>query len=129
MPNPFQFTKYSLARKFFYVSLIILFTGMLVIGFFVGGQIEKGVINQTAIVTSLYVDSIIAPILQGVSFEEHPNDQIHPEDFDQLTQFNSMLENTPLGKNIVAFKIWLRDGEIIYSPNEKLVGIHFPIRT
>ena len=127
MPNPFQFTKYSLARKFFYVSLIILFTGMLVIGFFVGGQIEKGVINQTAIVTSLYVDSIIAPILQGVSFEEHPNDQIHPEDFDQLTQFNSMLENTPLGKNIVAFKVWLRDGEIIYSPNEKLVGIHFPI--
>lgn len=123
----FSFTKYSLARKFFYVSLIILFVGMLVIGFFVGGQIEKGVINQTAIVTSLYVDSIIAPLLHGVSFEEHPNDQIHPEDFDQLRQFNSMLENTPLGKNIVAFKLWLRDGEIIYSPNEKLVGIHFPI--
>ncbi len=123
----FSFTKYSLARKFFYVSLIILLTGLLVIGFFVGDQIEKGVINQTAIVTSLYVDSIIAPILQGVSFAELPNNQIHPENFDQLTQFNSMLENTPLGKNIVAFKLWLRDGEIIYSPNEKLVGNHFPI--
>ena len=91
MISLFPFTKYSLARKFFYVSLIILFTGMLVIGFFVGGQIEKGVINQTAIVTSLYVDSIVAPILREVTFEEHPNDQIHPEDFDQLTQFNIIL--------------------------------------
>jgi len=84
MHSLFSFTKYSLARKFFYVSLIILFVGMLVIGFFVGGQI-------------------------------------------QLRQFNNMLENSPLGKNIVAFKLWLRDGEIIYSPNEKLMGVHFPI--
>ncbi len=127
MPTFFSFTKYSLARQFFYISLIILFTGMLVIGFLVGDQIENGVINQTAIVTSLYVDSIVAPILQEVSFEEHPDDQIHPEDFSQLNIFSTTLGNTPLGKNIVAFKVWLRDGEIIYSPNENLMGMHFPI--
>ncbi|MCK4801507.1 MAG: sensor histidine kinase [Anaerolineales bacterium] len=127
MPNLFSFTKYSLARQFFNISLIILVSGMLVIGFFVSGQIKNGVINQTAIVTSLYVDSIVAPILQEITFEEHPNDQIHPEDLNQLKQFSSMLGNTPLGKNIVAFKVWLRDGEIIYSPNENLMGIHFPI--
>ena len=127
MPTLFPFTKYNLARRFFYVSLIILCTGMLVIGFFVGGQIEKGVINQTANVTSLYVDSFFAPILQEISFEEYSPDQIHPSNFTELTQFSNLLENTPLGKNIVAFKVWLRDGEIIYSPNENLMGIHFPI--
>jgi signal transduction histidine kinase len=127
MRNLFSFTKYSLARQFFYLSLIILLAGMLVIGFFVGGQIETGVINQTAIVTSLYVDSFFAPILQEVTFEESSDDQIHPKDLNQLAQFSDMLENTPLGKNIVAFKVWLRDGEIIYSPNENLMGIHFPI--
>ena len=127
MPTLFSFTKYSLARQFFYVSLIILFTGMLVIGFFVGGQIENGVINQTAIVTSLYVNSFVAPLLQEVTFVESQDNQIHPEDLDQLKQFNNKLENTPLGQNIVAFKVWLRDGEIIYSPNENLIGTHFPI--
>lgn len=127
MSSFFSFTKYSLARQFFYISLIILFTGMLVIGFFVGGQIEKGVINQTAKVTALYVDSFFAPILQEVSFEEYPSDKIHPTDLGDLAQFNHLLENTPLGKNIVAFKVWLRDGEIIYSPNEYLMGIHFPV--
>lgn len=127
MPAIFSFTKYSLARQFFYISLIILFTGMLVIGLFVGGQIEIGVINQTAKVTSLYVDSFFAPILQEVSFEESTSDQIHPTDLDELAQFSHLLDNTPLGKNIVAFKVWLRDGEIIYSPNENLMGIHFPI--
>ena len=127
MPTLFPFTKYSLSRKFFYVSLIILCTGMLVIGYFVGGQIEKGVINQTAIVTSLYIDSFFAPILQEISFEENSPDQIHPKNFTELAQFSNLLENTPLGRNIVAFKVWLRDGEIIYSPNENLMGIHFPI--
>jgi signal transduction histidine kinase len=107
--------------------LIILLIGMLVIGFFVGGQIENGVINQVAIITSLYVDSVVAPILQEIAFEEFSPDQIHPQNLGQLDQFNNMLDNTPLGKNIVAFKIWLRDGEIIYSPNEQLMGIHFPI--
>jgi signal transduction histidine kinase len=123
----FSFTKYNLARRFFYISLIILLIGMLVIGFFVGNQIEKGVINQTAIVTSLYVDSIFAPILQEISFEERSPDEIHPIDLNDLAQFNNLLENTPLGKNIVAFKVWLRDGEIIFSPNEQLMGLHFPI--
>jgi len=127
MPSLFSFTKYSLSRQFFNISLIILFTGMLVIGFFVGGQIEKGVINQTAKVTSLYVDSFFAPILQAVSFEESSSDQIHPTDLNELAQFSHLLENTPLGKNIVAFKVWLRDGEIIFSPNENLMGIHYPI--
>lgn len=127
MPPIFSFTKYSLARQFFYISLIILFTGMLVIGLFVGGQIEKGVINQTAKVTSLYVNSFFAPILQEVSFDESKSDEIHPTDLNELAQFSHLLDNTPLGKNIVAFKVWLRDGEIIYSPNENLMGIHFPI--
>ena len=123
----FKFRKYNLARQFFNMSLIILLAGMLIIGFFVGGQIKKGVINEAARITSLYLDSIVAPILQQVTFIELPEDQIHPINIDQLEQFNTMLGSTPLGKNVVAFKVWLRDGEIIYSPNKELMGSHFPI--
>lgn len=123
----FSFRKYNLARRFFNMSLIILITGMLVIGFFVGNQIKSGVINEAARVTSLYVDSLFAPILQELTFIEYPGDQIHPENINELEQFSNTLGTTPLGENVVAFKVWLRDGEIIYSPNEKLMGIHFPV--
>jgi signal transduction histidine kinase len=127
MPSLFKFRKYNLARQFFNMSLIILLAGMLIIGFFVGEQIKKGVINEAARITSLYLDSIVAPILQEVTFIELPEDQIHPTNLDQLEHFNTMLGSTPLGKNVVAFKVWLRDGEIIYSPNKELMGNHFPM--
>jgi len=50
----------SLAQQFMLASLVILLTGMLIIGWWIGQQIEARVINQTAGVTALYVDSFIS---------------------------------------------------------------------
>ncbi|MBM4220783.1 MAG: hypothetical protein FJ170_02420 [Gammaproteobacteria bacterium] len=49
----FSFTRLSLARQFLIVSFIVLFGGMLILGAWVGRQIEIGVINRTAAVTAL----------------------------------------------------------------------------
>ena len=49
----FAFTRFSLARQFMLLSLLILLGGMGIIGTWVGRQIELGVINRTAAVTSL----------------------------------------------------------------------------
>jgi signal transduction histidine kinase len=122
----FSFAKFSLARQFLTMSLMILLIGMLIVGYFVGLQIETGVINQASIVSSLYVDSFVAPIVQEVPIEEAP-DGIHPTNTEHLAALDQLLTETPLGQNIVAFKLWLSDGEIIYSPNPNLVGAHFPI--
>lgn len=121
-----SFTRLSLARQFLVASLIIMLIGMLLIGFFVGEQIESGVINQAAVVSALYMDSFIAPIVQEVPIEEAP-DGIHPTNTDHLEELDHLLAETPLGQNVVAFKLWLADGEVIYSPTLDLVGVHFPM--
>ena len=58
------FSRLSLARQFLLVSFLILSSGMLIIGTWVGKQIEIGVIHRTAAVTALYVDSLISHHLQ-----------------------------------------------------------------
>ncbi len=116
----FTFTRLSLARQFLLVSFLILLTGMLVIGAWVGRQIEIGVVNRTAAVTALYVDSFVAPHLQDLA---HANrlDAAH------LASLGSLLTGTPLGQRIVAFKVWGADGRILYSTNPALVGREFAI--
>lgn len=114
------FTRLSLARQFLLLSFLILLSGMLIIGIWVGQQIETGVVNRTAAVTALYVDSFIAPHLQELA----RTDQL---DTTHLETLGSLLTGTPLGQRIVAFKVWGPDGRILYSTNPALIGRKFPI--
>ncbi len=114
------FTSLSLARQFLLISFLILCTGMVIIGTWVGRQIEIGVANRTAAVTALYVDSFIAPHLQGLAH----TDQLNSE---HLNALGSLIGGTPLGQRIVAFKVWGADGQILYSTNPSLIGRKFPV--
>lgn len=53
----------NLTQRFMLGSLIILVAGMVGIGWWVGQQIELGVVQRTAATTALYVDSFVAPNL------------------------------------------------------------------
>lgn len=114
------FTRLNFARQFLVVSFFILLTGMLIIGMWVGQQIERGVINRTAAVTALYVNSFVTQYLQDLAHTEQLGMQ-------QLEQLNSLLTDTPLGERIVAFKIWGRNGTVLYSTNRRLIGRSFPV--
>ena len=113
-----MFQRFSLARQFALASLIILVAGMTIIGWWISRQIERGVITQTAGVTALYVDSFVAPHLQDLA-RAQSLDAAHHRALDEL------MTATPLGKRIVAFKVWSRDGEILYSANVTLIGKRF----
>ncbi len=110
----------SLARQFLLTSLVILLMGMLVIGSWVGRQIEIGVVNRVAAVTALYVDSFVSPHLQFLAREDHLG-EVH------MAALSGLLENTPLGQRIVAFKVWGPDGRILFSTNQNLVGQKFAL--
>lgn len=114
------FTRLSLARQFLVTSFPILIIGMLVIGFWVGETIERGVANRVGGVTGLYVDSFVAPHLQEL---------LHSETLDEAHRaaLDALLTETPLGKRIVAFKIWGRDGRVLYSKDADIIGRTFPI--
>lgn len=114
------FTRLSLTRQFMLASFIILFSEMLIIGTWIGRQIEIGVIHRTAAVTALYVDSLISHHLQYLISPDIPNDS-------HDTEVDALLTTTPLGQRIVAFKVWGSDGRILYSTNPVLVGLQFPI--
>ena len=56
----------SLARRFLLASLLVLVVGGLTIGWWVGGQLERGIIDRTASITGLYVESFIGPHLESL---------------------------------------------------------------
>ena len=113
-------SRLSLSKQFLLVSFPILFAGTLVIGRWVGQQVEDSVVHRIGGVTALYVDSFIAPHVQTLL----SSDELSARD---QAGINADLANTPLGKKIVSLKIWRKDGYVLFSTDKDAVGRKFPI--
>lgn len=114
------FNRLTLTRQFLVASFPIVLAGMLVIGFWVEREIERGVVTRLGEVQSLYVDSLVAPHL----------DQLLARgtlDGEQKATLDALLTDTPLGQKIVAFIIWRPDGRVLYSNESELIGRRFPV--
>ena len=59
----------SLARQFLLASLFVLLANGLVIGSWIGKQIEQSALRDDAAISSLYVDSIVTPYLQPLTVQ------------------------------------------------------------
>lgn len=113
----FVVPRLSLAAQFVLAGGAVLVAGMIAIGVWVTRQIEEGVTSNTAITTALYVDSVIAPLLEDI------------QDDGKLGEgARRALDETvarSFGSRIVSFKIWARDGTIAYSSQAELIGQRF----
>ncbi|MCA1552774.1 MAG: sensor histidine kinase [Chloroflexi bacterium] len=116
--NPFA--RLTLAQRFMLASLVILLLGMVGIGAWVGQQIETGVVHRTAGTTALYVDSLVAPLLQELA----DGDALAP---DHQALLDDVLRDTPLGRSLASFKVWDRGGRVLYSTDPNLVSQVFPV--
>lgn len=114
------FSRLSLSRQFLLASLPILLMGMLAVGWWVGKTIERGVVHRLGGVTSHYVESFVSPHLQNLTHADALEDA-------NRAALESLLVDTPLGKRIVAFKIWDRSGRVLYSTDAALIGRTFAI--
>lgn len=114
------FTSLTLSRQFMLAGLLILLLGMLGIGAWVEQQIVTGVIHRTGATTALYVDSFIAPLLQDLGTAS----TLPPE---KVAKLSSLLQNTPMGQQIVAFKVWDTRGRLIYSTDVASIGKTYPM--
>ncbi len=117
------FTKLSLSRQFLIASFPIMIVGMLVIGTWIGTRITHSVLTRTAGVTSMYVNSFIAPHLQNLT----NSDVTAFLDAEHKAALDSLLVDSPLGQKIVSLKIWDRFGRVIYSTDASIIGRSFPI--
>jgi signal transduction histidine kinase len=112
-------TRRSLTQRFTLISFVIVILGAFGIGWWVGEQIKTDVIQDTAATTALYMDSFIAPNLQELSYSQ----SLTPE---HTAVLRSLLGATPLGQQVVTFKVWDETGRVVYSTNSALIGRAFP---
>lgn len=120
LPTMITFARLSLSRQFLVASFPILIIGMVVVGWWVGNKIESGVLTRVGGMASHYVESFVSPHLQSLA---------HGDTLDETNRaaLNALLTETPLGQKIVAFKIWDRNGRVLYSRDAALIGRTFPI--
>jgi hypothetical protein len=114
------FSRLSLSRQYLVASFPILFVVMLALGWWVGRMIEHGVVHRMGALTSHYVESFVSPHLQHLAYQ-NTLDEAH------RAALGTLLTDTPLGKRIVAFKIWDRQGRVVYSTNVASIGRTYPI--
>ena len=111
----------SLARQYLTASLLVVLAGVFVTGAWIGHQIEESVLDRTAGITALYIDSVLSPSLQELA----GNDRwLSP---DSTAALNHLYSETALGQGVMLFKIWSLDGRVLYSPDQAIVGRQFPI--
>ncbi|RVD34765.1 sensor histidine kinase, partial [Mesorhizobium sp. M4B.F.Ca.ET.019.03.1.1] len=95
----------SLALQFFIASGVGLLAAMLLVGLWVTSQIRDGVMRNSAATTALYVDSVIAPLLPDMRKSRELSDTVK-------RALDETLGQGALGKRLVSFKLWRRDGMI-----------------
>lgn len=83
--------------------------------------IERSFLQHAASATALYVDSVIAPILPDMRTAQRLDDVI-------ALSLDETLGAGKLGERLVSFRLWRRDGTILYSDRAELVGKQFPAR-
>jgi signal transduction histidine kinase len=113
-------TKMTLSQRFMLASLVILFAGMLGIGAWVEQQVTTGVVHRTGATAALFVDSFISPKLQelGTSTELLPQ---------HIAELSKLLQDTPMGREIVSVKIWDTHGKLLYNTDPTTIGKTFPM--
>lgn len=114
------FDAMSLATRFMLVSLAVLAVAMVGVGAWVARLIEDGVVQRTAAATALYVDSLVAPALQGMAGGSEPTAE-------GIAELDWLLGETPLGQQVAEFRVWDTGGQIVYSTEPGTVGETIPV--
>lgn len=112
--------RFSLAQRYMVASLVVLLFWMASVGWWISREIEAGVVHESATTTALYMNSFVAPLTQELTYQ--PN--LHPEN---VAKLNELIHETPLGRNVVSFKIWSPEGRVVYAADPALIGQVFPV--
>lgn len=109
----------SLAIQFLIAGGAVLLAAMFLAGYWVTSRIEDGVTRNYATATALYVDGVIAPLLPDMRKSETLTETVK-------RALDETLDQGGLGDRIVSFRLWRRDGTILYSKDASQIGNKFP---
>lgn len=111
-------TGYNLEKSYATASLLILVSLMLFTGWWIDRTIRQQVIDNTSSTAALYVQSFIAPQLQGLQNRAYLTDE-------EISHLEHLLSDTPLGQKIRSVKIWSLDGQLLHHPKREMIGRRF----
>ncbi len=119
-PRRRAFERVSLSRQFLMVGAGLLLLGMAVVGSWLGMEIERSAVNRAAAVSAIYVESILAAQLRDTSGDAMTTVAMH-EALDRI------FVSGPLHRKVVRFKLWDRDGSVLYSSDHSQSGSRFSV--
>ena len=109
----------DLGTQFAITATAVIGCGMAVLGWWVSGRIERGVVAHAAASASLHMDVFIEPHLQDLATQQ---------DLSAVSQraLRELVSVTDMGQSVVAVTIWGAGGRIIYSTQpEGLAATHW----
>ena len=113
-----SWTRMSLAQQFALAGGIVMLIAAVGVGYWVSQRIEEVVVRNTANATALYMESFIAPLSQDLAFQDRLTDDNH-------AALDLILVETPLGRRVVSFKIWVKGAKVVVSSNQSIEGKTF----
>lgn len=108
----------SLARQFLIAGGLVSIAAMILVGAYVTSLIEAAVTRNSAASTALYVDSIIAPLLPDMKTNKTLDDVT-------TRALDETFGQGALGGKVVSFRLWRRDGTVLYATDKNMVGKRF----
>ncbi len=105
----------SLARRFLLANVAIYLIVGLAAGAWLGGLLERGIVQQTATVTGLYVNSFTAPLLAPLA----SNGQLPPS---TMTALDELVERPAFAQEVAELIVWSPEGTVAYHPDPSLVS-------
>ena len=114
------FLQQSLAKQFLLVSFPVMLAGSLVIGWWIGKQVEESAVHRVGSVTALYVDAFVGPHVQALAHQGH----LSPEN---IASLDAVLRETTLGQKVISLKVWNASGLVLYSTDPNVIGKQFTV--
>ena len=106
---------FSLARQFLLAGMLVSMIAMLGVGALVANVIERSLIRHAGATTALYVDSVIAPVLPDMRTVAKLDDVI-------AHALDETLSAGRLGERLLSYRLWRKDGTILYADRPELIG-------
>ena len=118
-----RWRSFTLARQFLLAGTLVSAVAMLAVGALVADVIERSLIRHSAATTALYVDSVIAPILPDMRTVQNLDGVV-------AQALDETLGAGKLGERLLSYRLWRRDGTILYADRQELIGKRFdPAKT
>lgn len=99
----------------------VLLVGMLVMGIWLSGATEKRLIDHEGELYALYLDSVLSDQAQALASGGLLSDA-------DMLALDKLLHRTRLGERMVEFKLWSRDGRVLYSTDLTQIGLQSEMR-